>query len=89
MPPSLTYDLAAATERIGAPSTEWLIVNLRHGRFPGRKIGRHWRLTDDDIQAILDICSNRHQRLNPKKNVASASVATGLTPTSRKRVAGL
>lgn len=86
MPPSLTYDVAAASERIGAPSDEWLTVNLRHGRFPGRKIGRHWRLTEDDIQEILEICSNKHRRPTSKKATPSAGAADGLTPTSRKRV---
>ncbi|MGZ4530434.1 MAG: hypothetical protein ACXVYA_12600, partial [Mycobacterium sp.] len=35
----------------------WLADGLRSGRFPGKKVGRKWMLSDDDIAAILQICS--------------------------------
>ena len=61
---------------IGAPSRRWLIERLRDGRFPGRKIGKCWRLTDQDITDILDLCKNDAQI------VARPTV---LTPRSQKR----
>jgi hypothetical protein len=69
-----SYPLEQAVKMIGAPSRRWLIMRLRDGRFPGRKIGREWRLTDGDISDILDICKN---------DAVIASAPTGLTPRSR------
>lgn len=40
-------------------SERWLADNLRAGRFPAKKIGRKWILSDGDIAAILKICSVR------------------------------
>jgi hypothetical protein len=80
----VTYSTAEAAEQIGAPSERWLIEHLRSGRFPGRKVGRHWRLTDQDIADVLDVCRNDASR-------AALPVVTpivGLTPTSRKKVVG-
>lgn len=85
----LTFDTATAVERIGGPSEEWLITKLRSGAFPGRKIGRHWRLTEVDIQEILEICSNRTRRPASKPVQLSSGTAAGLTRTSRKRLAAL
>jgi hypothetical protein len=62
-------------------SERWLIEQLRARRFPGRKIGRHWRMTDQDVLDAIDICSN-----NTRSTDGTSSVGTvGLTPTSRKR----
>ena len=38
-------------------SERWLADNLRAGKFPGHKVGRRWMLSDNDISAILQICS--------------------------------
>lgn len=80
MPP-ITHDIPAACTAMGAPSERWLIEQLRCGRFPGRKVGRHWRMTDADINTALDICSNEGLR-----NVASTATAVGLTARSRRRL---
>jgi hypothetical protein len=69
---------------MGAPSERWLIEQLRAGIFPGRKVARAWRMTDADIEAALDICANDFHC--PTADVA---IASGLTPRSRKKVAGL
>lgn len=84
MTPTPTYSTADVAERIMGCSDRWLIEQLRAGRFPGRKIGRHWRMTDQDIADALAVCSN-NVRPVPK---AAKSTASGLTPTSRKRVTG-
>lgn len=84
----LTYDLAAAAERIGGVSEKWLAVQLRRGKLPGRKIGRHWRMTQSDIEAAVEVFG-----VGPQANSGEGgSVSTkdgpaGLTKTSRRRLA--
>lgn len=81
----LTYSITEAAERIGAPSERWLIDQLRAGRFPGRKVGRRWRMTDSDMADAIDSC-----RINAcSVTAASVGQRIGLTPTSRKKVFGL
>jgi hypothetical protein len=70
-----TYTLDQAVRQIGGPSPRWLMEKLRSGQFPGRKIGKSWRLTDEDIADILDACKNDPQ---------IAARPTGLTPRSQK-----
>ncbi|TRW81244.1 DNA-binding protein [Mycolicibacterium sp. 018/SC-01/001] len=79
---NLTYSSGDAAIRMGAPSERWLIEKLRAGAFPGRKVGRHWRMTDSDIADALAVCSNEVRR----SRSASTARLSGLTPTSRKRV---
>jgi hypothetical protein len=80
-----TYSVEQAVEIIGAPSERWLTEHLRSGRFPGRKVGRHWQVTDQDIAAILDLCRNNHCG-NASQ---SMPLGIGLTPKSKRRVAKL
>ncbi len=80
--PPATFSTADAARRIGASSERWLIEQIRAGRFPARKIGRHWRMTAEDISAALDACKN-----SPGSQPAPDRPA-GLTPTSRRRVLG-
>ncbi len=75
-----TYSTAEAAHEMGAPSERWLIEQLRSGRFPGRKLGRHWRMTDEDILDALAVCANDFPRVKQLERVV------GLTPTSRKRI---
>ncbi|TFV60430.1 DNA-binding protein [Mycobacterium sp. PS03-16] len=70
---------------MGAPSERWLIEKLRAGAFPGRKVGRHWRMTEEDIVDALAACSNEVCRVP----AAAIPARSGLTSTSRKRVMGL
>ncbi len=73
-----TYTLDQAVRQIGGPSPRWLMEKLRSGQFPGRKIGKSWRLTDQDIADILDLCKNDPQ---------ISDRPTGLTPRSRTQAA--
>jgi len=77
---ALTHSLADATELIGAPSCRWVTDQIRSGRFPARKIGRAWRMTDQDVADALEACGNS---LRPQPDVVQP--LTGLTPTSRRR----
>ena len=70
------YSTGQAYKQMGAPSERWLIEKLRSGEFPGRKVGRNWRMTEEDILDALDTC----------KNEGIAATPSGLTPRSRKRV---
>ena len=77
-----THSMAEVTERLGAPSERWVVDQIRAGRFPARKIGRAWRMTDQDIADALDAC--RNTSLRPR--VEAVSPLSGLTPRSMKRV---
>jgi len=70
-----TYPVAYGVKAIGAPSERWYVARLRDGRLPGRKVGRHWRLTEQDIIDALDILKN-------DPHVTDAP--TGLTPRSTR-----
>ncbi len=75
-----TFSTAEANEQI-SPSERWLIEQLRAGRFPGRKVSRHWRMTEQDIIDALDVCRNDVPRISDVVPVV------GLTPRSKKRAA--
>ena len=78
-----THAIADVADSMGAPSVRWVVDQIRSGRFPARKIGRTWRMTDQDIAEALDACRNTLQpQADPPQHLA------GLTPTSRKRVIG-
>ena len=78
-----TNAIADVADRIGAPSVRWVVDQIRSGRFPALKIGRIWRMTDQDIADALDACRNTlRPQADPPQQLA------GLTPTSRKRLIG-
>jgi hypothetical protein len=70
-----TFSVEQAVKQIGAPSERWYIMRLRDRRLPGRKVGRNWRLTEQDILDALDILKN-------DPHVTDAP--TGLTPRSTR-----
>ena len=41
-----------------APSVHYLTVRLRRGEIRGRKVGRHWRMSDDDVRAYVESLAN-------------------------------
>ena len=52
----VVYDLDQAAGLIKS-TTRWLADGLRAGRLPGRKIGRRWFLTPEDLHEILRLCA--------------------------------
>ena len=74
----MTHSAQHVADLIPLPSERWLIERMRTGEFPGHKIGRSWRFTDEDIAAILVICR--------KGSPGIGGAAEGLTPRSSKRV---
>jgi excisionase family DNA binding protein len=79
-----TYSSAEAAGQIGCRE-RWLLDQLRAGRFRGRKVGRHWRLTDADVEFALDVCANR---VAPVVPVDTKTAFSSLTPTSRRKLMG-
>lgn len=79
-----THSVAEVAEQVMGCSERWLIAQLRSGRFRGRKVGRYWRMTDEDVQRALDGCANVVGCVLTN----SGATAFGLTPTSRKKVQG-
>lgn len=77
----ITHDIADAAHRMGAPSERWVVEQIRSGRFPARKMGRAWRMTEQDIADALDACRNTVTRA-----VEETGQGSGLSPTSRKRL---
>lgn len=77
----ITYNIADAAQRMGAPSERWVLDQIRAGRFPARKMGRSWRMTETDIADALDVCRN---------NISTPSAVqvqpSGLTATSSRRL---
>ena len=78
---TLTYPLSEAAERLGG-TQRWLADGIRAGKFPARKIGKHWRMTDADINAVLEIVKNPTYVM-PETGPRGLS----LTRTSRRRLA--
>ena len=65
----LTYSLAEAAQRIGGVTARSLADEFRAGLVSGYKIGRQWRMTEDDIRSYID-----QRRILPRH--------TDSTPTS-------
>jgi hypothetical protein len=57
-----THSVSEVCEMIGCDSEDWLIDRVGNGIFPARKIVRHLRFTDADIEAILKACVNEPRR---------------------------
>ena len=72
----LTHSLEEAAEIIGGVTAVWLAAQLCRRAIPGRKIGRVWRMTDDDIAAV--ITRSYREPVMPTAN------AFGISPRSRR-----
>jgi len=77
-------DLAGAAAEVGC-TERWLANQLRAGKFPAHKIGRRWMFTDDDIVAILKICSVTPAGF-PVKDAFCAGEASSMTKTTLRRL---
>ncbi len=77
----ILMDLSQAAEQLGC-RPRWLADNLRSRRFPAKKIARKWVLDDDDIAAILKICS-----VTPAAGSSpSAATSSSMTKTTARRL---
>jgi hypothetical protein len=80
-----TYSLDEIVAAGNAPSVRWLQKEIRARRITAHKIGRHWRMTDRDIDQMLDARRNTTQ---PPTAVAPLRESNhlGLSPTSLRRL---
>jgi hypothetical protein len=82
----LVYELKQAAVKLGK-SERWLADKLRDGRFPGRKIGRTWKLTSDDLDEILRLCAVRAESVGPTgAAIPGASQSSSMTRTTARRM---
>jgi len=75
-----THALDEVVAAGNAPSVRWLQHQIRAGRVTARKIGRTWRMTNKDVEDMLDA----------RRNVAThytveLSNSYGLTARSARR----
>jgi hypothetical protein len=66
-------------------SERWLADNLRARRFPAKKIGRKWMLGDDDIAAIVQICSVAPAAFSTDAAIGAAP-SSSMTKTTLRRL---
>jgi excisionase family DNA binding protein len=69
----------------------WLTEQVRAGKFPARKVARHWRFTEEDVAAIFALCANNFRGLADADTTPGSTtvrIVTGLTPRSRRRLVG-
>lgn len=76
------HSLEAVVEAGLAPSVRWLQDQIRAGRIPAHKIGRHWVMTDDDLEIALASWESGALRKTP---VPSTPRPLSLTVTSLRR----
>jgi excisionase family DNA binding protein len=81
-----TYSLAEVAELIlpdMADGVRWLSRRLNNGELSGYRVGRTWRMTREDVTALIERHRNRSKVCNDAKMPQSKS--SGLTSTSRRR----
>jgi hypothetical protein len=81
----ILLDLGQAAAKLQC-SERWLADNLRSGRFPAKKIARKWMLSDDDISAILQICSVNESSKFSADSSNNAAALSSMTKTSLRRL---
>jgi hypothetical protein len=64
-----------------APSVRWLQDQIRAQRIPAHKIGRHWVMTDTDLEAALEVWASKPDHAS----ALAAPFPLSLTATSQRR----
>jgi|SRR5271166_134740 len=80
----ILMDLSQAAAKLHC-SERWLADNLRSRRFPAKKIGRRWMFTENDISAILQICSVNPTAF-PTDTDPCAAPSSSMTKTTARRL---
>ena len=78
-------DLSQAATELRC-TERWLADGLRSGRFPAKKIGRKWVLGDDDIAAILRICSVNQATNCPIDDRPDVAATSSMTTSTARRL---
>jgi hypothetical protein len=85
--PLKTFSLDEVAAMVLPPNmkdpTRWLMVRLNSGEIAGYKIGRAWRMTYEDVEALIE--RGRKRPSSPRPRVEHQPLS--LTPTSRRRLA--
>jgi hypothetical protein len=82
-----TYSLESAVAQICGDDSGmtdprgWLLRGIRSGRFEARKVGRHYRMTAEQIDAAIEIVTTK-----PAKTVEHKARGLSLTATSARRL---
>ena len=83
-----TYSLDHAAAKICGPDSGmkdprgWLLRGIRAGRFQARKVGRHYRMTDEQIAAAIENLTTKP----PTGPVIDKPRGLSLTATSARRL---
>lgn len=85
--PFTTFSLDEVAAMVLPPdmkdATRWLMTRLNSGEISGYKIARTWRMTSEDVQALVE--RGRKRPSSPRPRVEHQPQS--LTPTSRRRLA--
>lgn len=80
-----TYSLTEVAQALCGDSMarpeRWLTRQIAVGRFTARRVGRHWRMTQEDLDHALDVMANR---ANPTPQPVQQQPEIG-RPSSRSR----
>ncbi len=83
-----TYSLAEVAAMVlpdMARGERWLARRLLRGEISGYRIGRHWRMTHEDVENLIQ--RHRNKATSLQELVRDGPAVTGLTPpTSRRRL---
>lgn len=84
----VTYPLSEVVARTGVPSERWIRIRLNAGKIRGRRAGRTWRMTADDIAGLIAyLASGPEYSPSPASTLPTASPdTTGLSAASRRRL---
>jgi hypothetical protein len=77
------YSLQSIVDAGLAPSQRWLQDQIRARRIPAHKIGRHWVMTDDDIENALRLWESKPQVVDVPPETPAPLLS--LTATSLRR----
>lgn len=82
----LVYELDEAALKLGK-SERWLADKLRGGLFPGRKVGRTWKLAPVDLEEIIRLCAVAPEPAPPTDPaMCSGSQVSSMTRTTARRM---
>lgn len=83
----LLFTLYQAAAILGC-TPKWLADQLRAHRFPARKIGRKWMLSEDDLDEIVRRCAVAPRRPAPPADPAVPHVGSMTRTTTRRMLRG-
>jgi hypothetical protein len=85
-----TYSLTEVAEAWGLTGDmkepeRWIMRQIRSGRFPARKVGSRWRMTEQEMETAQEACSNKAYQQPPEPPQLTVIDGGGLSAGSRRR----